>query len=258
MLVVLAIVLSSFNHLSAQTADPKASRDYIQIKVYHATDSNGLAVIGQYLQRSLLPALNAEGFTRTGFYSAIDNDTAKDKRLYVITALPSLSQLEKLNAVVDKTIADSITSPTYTKAAYNASPFARIETILLRAFEGAPQVKASGLKGDLSQRVYELRSYESPTEAFHQNKVKMFNSGEEDLFQRLGFNAVFYGQVIAGSAMPNLMYMTSFDNKAAREEHWKAFGADPEWKTMSAKPEYQHNVSKITIVFLRPMAYSKL
>jgi hypothetical protein len=86
----------------------------------------------------------------------------------------------------------------------------------------------------------------------------MFNSGEVELFQRLGFNAVFYGQVIAGGRMPNLMYMTSFDNKASRDEHWKAFGGDPAWKEMSSKAEYKNNVSKIDIVFLRPLGYSKL
>jgi hypothetical protein len=86
----------------------------------------------------------------------------------------------------------------------------------------------------------------------------MFNAGEVELFDRLGFNAVFYGQVIAGNRMPNLMYMTSFDDKASRDAHWKAFGGDPAWKTMSSKPEYQNNVSKIDIVFLRPVAYSRL
>ena len=35
--------------------------------------------------------------------------------------------------------------------------------------------------------------------------------------------------------MPNLMYMTSFENKAARDEHWKTFGSDPEWKKLKQK-----------------------
>jgi hypothetical protein len=86
----------------------------------------------------------------------------------------------------------------------------------------------------------------------------MFNEGEVQLFDRLGFNAVFYGQVIAGSRMPNLMYITSFDNKTIRDEHWKNFVVDPAWKTMSALPQYQNNVSKIDITFLRPTTYSKL
>jgi hypothetical protein len=58
--------------------------------------------------------------------------------------------------------------------------------------------------------------------------------------------------------MPNLMYMTSFDNKASRDEHWKNFGADPEWKRLSALPEYQHTVSKSDILLLHPAAYSEL
>jgi hypothetical protein len=86
----------------------------------------------------------------------------------------------------------------------------------------------------------------------------MFNQGEVELFDRLGFNAVFYGQVIAGSRMPNLMYMTTFENRTVRDEHWKTFGSDPEWKKMSSDPKYQNNVSKIDIIYLRPTAYSKL
>jgi hypothetical protein len=50
--------------------------------------------------------------------------------------------------------------------------------------------------------------------------------------------------------------MTSFENKAARDAHWKAFGADPEWKKLSSMPEYKNNVSHIDITFLRATAYS--
>lgn len=253
---VLALLSNKTVH--GQKMPSGKAREYVQIKIYHAADSFQLATINQYLQTALLPTLEKGNFKRVGFFTALDNDTAKDKRLYVFIALSSLQQLENVTALIDKTQVDSIAAPAYTKAAYNAAPYTRIETVLLRAFEGAPQVTISGLKGIVTDRVYELRSYESATEALHQNKVRMFNSGEVELFRRLGFNAVFYGQVMAGSQMPNLMYMTSFDNKAARDERWKAFSADPAWKAMSAKPEYQHNVSKNTIVFLRPMPYSEL
>ena len=70
--------------------------------------------------------------------------------------------------------------------------------------------------------------------------------GEIALFSKLQFNAVFYAQVLAGSRMPNLMYMTSFNNMTERDEHWKAFGADTDWKRMSSLPEYQNTVSKQT------------
>ena len=59
--------------------------------------------------------------------------------------------------------------------------------------------------------MYELRSYESPTEELHRIKVNMFNAGGEvTLFKRLDFQAVFYSDVLSGSRMPNLIYMVVF------------------------------------------------
>ncbi|MEO6149961.1 MAG: NIPSNAP family protein, partial [Mucilaginibacter sp.] len=85
----------------------------------------------------------------------------------------------------------------------------------------------------------------------------MFNEGNEiGIFNRLGFNAVFYGSVIAGSHMPNLMYMTVFANKQEREKHWNTFIGDAEWKLLSPQPQHKNNVSKIDITFLQAAEYS--
>ena len=108
-----------------------------------------------------------------------------------------------------------------------------------------------------SEHVYELRSYESATEALYKNKLHMFNEGGEiALFNKLDFNAVFYGDVISGSRMPNLMYMTCFENMAARDAHWKTFVEDPEWKRISSLPKYQHNVSRADIILMHATAYA--
>jgi hypothetical protein len=102
-----------------------------------------------------------------------------------------------------------------------------------------------------------LRSYESATEAYYKNKVEMFNAGGEiKLFDRLAFNAVFYGEVISGAKMPNLMYLTTFDNQESRDQHWKSFGESPEWKELIAMEKYKNNMSHIDITFLYPTAYS--
>ncbi|MBL0099100.1 MAG: NIPSNAP family protein [Saprospiraceae bacterium] len=87
----------------------------------------------------------------------------------------------------------------------------------------------------------------------------MFNAGGEvALFSRLGFNAVFYGEVISGSHMPNLMYMTTFDNKTSRDAHWKDFVQSPEWIKLIADPDYKNNVSKNNIYFICPTEYSDI
>jgi hypothetical protein len=85
----------------------------------------------------------------------------------------------------------------------------------------------------------------------------MFNEGGEvSLFEKLEFNAVFYAEVISGSRMPNLMYMTSFADMKSREEHWAAFREHPDWKRISSMEEYQDNVSKIDRIMLHHTAYS--
>ena len=58
--------------------------------------------------------------------------------------------------------------------------------------------------------------------------------------------------------MPNLMYLTTFANKADRDQHWDAFGKDAYWKVLSAKSEYKNNVSKNVSLFLYPAEYSDI
>ena len=131
--------------------------------------------------------------------------------------------------------------------------------MVLKAFPLMTSFQSPSLTGNKTERIYELRSYEGPTEQLYRQKVKMFNAGGEiALFKRLQFNAVFYAEVIAGSHMPNLMYMTSFNNRADRDEHWKRFGEDPEWVKLKAIPEYLNTVSKNDTILMNPAEFSEL
>jgi hypothetical protein len=145
----------------------------------------------------------------------------------------------------------------YINAPYDQPPYQRIESILLRAFKDMPVMQPTPLDGPRSERIYELRSYESATEKIFANKVDMFNDGGEiKLFEKLNFYAVFYSEVISGPKMPNLMYMTTHANQEARDANWDAFVKAPEWLEMKSLPKYQKNVSHIDIYFLYPTEYS--
>jgi len=74
------------------------------------------------------------------------------------------------------------------------------------------------------------------------------------MFTQLKMNPVFYGQVLAGSRMPNLMYMTSYENKAERDKLWASFGEV--YKSIRDLPQYLNNISHIQIFFLYPSNYS--
>jgi hypothetical protein len=202
-----------------------------------------------------LPSLHQKGFKDIGVFKPVETDTA-DRRIYVFIPFKNWKSIETFTASAGAPNSFDANNQDYTDAAYNKPPYSRLETIILTAFVTRPQPVAPKLTGDRVNRIYELRSYESPTEALHYNKVRMFNSGETDLFDRLGFNPVFYGSVIAGSHMPNLMYLTTFNDKADREKHWDAFGKDAQWKDLSSRKEFQNNVSKADITFLYPADYS--
>jgi hypothetical protein len=234
-------------------------RDYYEIKVYRLGNNEQVKRVDDFLKTAYLPALHRIGIGKTGVYHPIGNDTAKEKKVYIFIPLKSLEQLGTLEDLVvnDNTLQQA--GEGYWNAAYNDSAYNRMESIVLKAFPMMPSYSAPSLSGNKTDRVYELRSYEGPTERLYHKKVEMFNKGGEvALFSRLSFNAVFYAEVIAGSHMPNLMYMTSFNNKAERDEHWKVFGSDPEWTKLKNLPEYLHTVSKSDVLLLNPAEFSEL
>ncbi|MFI5186081.1 MAG: NIPSNAP family protein [Chitinophagales bacterium] len=248
---ILFILLLSWN------TDKKTTGEFYKLTIYHFKNAEQEKILDNYFQNALLPSLHRLKINNVGVFKSWANDTVTDKLIYVLIPASSLEWIVKLPDELKKDAAYSSAASEYLDAAYNNPPYARIETILLKAFPLAPQMKLPGLHADKKERVYELRSYESPTEKKFENKMQMFNQGDEiGLFKKLNFNAIFYSEVIAGSKMPNLMYMTSFENKADREEHWKTFVNDPYWKKLSAMPEYLNNVSHIDITFLYPANYS--
>lgn len=252
--LIFAIIVCLF---TKATTYKTPNGEFYQLSVYHFKTSAQIATTESYLQNVYLPTLHAMGIKNIGIFTSIDNDTAVDKKLYILVPIKKLEQLADI--AFQLTNSDLVKQDVsgYTTASYDKAPFERIETIVLKAFEKMPFMQIPQLTGSQLERVYELRSYEAATEPLYRQKVKMFNAGGEiALFKRLGFNAVFYAEVLAGSKMPNLMYMTTFNNKVDREARWKTFGSDAEWKTLSVMPEYQHTVSKIDICFLRPTSYS--
>ena len=235
----------------------KASAEFYQLSIYHFSNTVQEKILDNYLQNALLPALHKLNIKNVGVFKNHSNDTLADKTLYVLLPIQSTEEVLKIPAKLNADKVYQTAATEYINAVYTAPPYKRIETILLRAFSLAPKLLLPALKEPRRNRIYELRSYESATEKIFQNKVRMFNEGDEiGLFKRLNFNATFYGEVIAGGKMPNLLYMTCHENKSSRDANWKAFGADPYWKKLSAMPEYQHNVSHIDITFLYPTEYS--
>jgi len=255
--LLLFISLSFIVLLSSANLPKNLPRDYYLIQVYHCSKSSQIETIDAYLKSTLLPYLHQNGISKVGVFSPIDNDTSLDKRLFVWIPLKSINELEVLDQKIETLNPMGQDAVIHLENADSSLPYNRIEKILTKAFKFQPHYATKSTLTKSNNRIYEYRSYESPTENMHLRKVHMFNEGGEiDLFAQLNFNAIFYSKVIAGSSMPNLIYMTSFNNMDDRNAHWKAFSDAPLWKKISAAQEYLKTVNKNETVLMNARDYA--
>ena len=134
--------------------------------------------------------------------------------------------------------------------------YVRCERTILRAFPGIPRMHPP--PASKNPHLFELRTYESNNPSTLRRKIEMFQNGEAAVFERLGMNPVFFGEAIVGARLPHLSYMLCYDDLAARERLWKAFGSDPAWQKLRSQPGLSDAeiVSNISNVILRPAAIS--
>jgi hypothetical protein len=209
-----------------------------------------------FLDKHVLPAYQRAGAGPVGFFaSSIAPNTPF---LLTLASYPSLAAVEQTRA---KIAADSA----YGKAldAFNAQPglsYVRIDSSLLRAFDGFPTVVPPPNEGRRPARIFEVRQYESNNLTTLRRKIKMFNDGEIGVFKRLGMQPVFFGETLIGQNQPNLVYMLSYEDLAGREKAWRAFGADPEWKKLREMPGYSDAeiVSNISNYIVSPLPFSPI
>jgi hypothetical protein len=231
------MLLSSF-FLSAN-----AQTDIFEIRIYSLKSAAQIDATDLYLKDVFMPAMHRMGIKNIGVFKPISNDTARLKQIVLLVPYISLDVWRKTKTSIngDQNYQDN--AKTFLDADTAHLPFVRVSSTLLQAFEYSPKINPTPLKSN-PDAVYELRSYESPTEDLHRAKVEMFNEGGEIvLFKRLDFQAIFYADVISGSKMPNLEYMVVFSDTVSRNAHWKAFGNSPEWKAISVDPKYRNNIS---------------
>ena len=91
-----------------------------------------------------------------------------------------------------------------------------------------------------------------------QGKIDRLNAGEVPIFLDSGIQPVFMGQAILGDKMPNLTYLTVYEDQAAKDRGWDNFRKHPDWKVLSGVQKYKGSVSKIHKINLVPLTSSQL
>lgn len=235
-----------------------SGRQYYELRRYHLFSGPQQKLTNGYLENALVPALNRMGIKPVGIFDLYLGP--ETPTIYVLIPSASLDTLVtaelKLSGDEEylKAGAGFLTPPA------TQPPYDRIESSLMIAFEGYPQLTPPPVTAQHGARVFQLRTYESPTNHDHRVKVEMFNSGEFDVFRKAGFWSVFYGDTLVGPRLPNLTYMLSFPDLSELNAKWKAFGSDPDWKKLSTNPKfsYEQIVSNISNLILNPTSYSQI
>ncbi len=240
---------------SAQTP-AASSREYYQIRRYQLQNGPQTKLAESYFNDALIPALTRMGLGPVGAFSLnIGQETPAYYTLIPGTSAETIASLD-LKLADDADFLKA--AEPFWSAPATAPPFVRVDSSMLIAFEGHPKLTPPA--SNKAKRIFQLRTYESPSYGAHVRKVEMFHKGEFDIFAKAGCRAVFYADTLAGPRMPNLTYMLSFTDIDELNTNWAKFVADPDWKKLSTSPRYAYEqiVSNISNLILNPLPSSQI
>jgi NIPSNAP/TAT (twin-arginine translocation) pathway signal sequence len=228
-------------------------REIYQLRRYQLQSGPQLALANSFFADALIPALTKMGMGPVGaFQLTIGPETPA---YYVLIPSSSAAGLAELDLALSRDKEFLKAASPFWNATATAPAFVRVESWLLAAFEGWPRLTPPAEKG---KRIFQLRTYESPSYGDHVRKVEMFHSGEFEIFRNAGFHPVFFGDTLIGSRMPCLTYMLAFKDMSELEAKWDVFRNDQAWKKLSTSPRYASDqiVDNISNLILSPLECS--
>lgn len=250
-----AAVEASAPELAAESS-AVAKNQIVEVRTYTLVDAAAEAKLDQYLETALIPALLRQGLGPIGAFD--QSGEAEETQVLLLIAGPSVEAVTGAAAKLSKDAEYQTAAKDYLSTPANEPIVKRISSELLMSFDCWPQVTISDQKKANAPRLFEMRVYESPTENLGNLKVEMFNAGEVPIFLDCDITPVFMGQALVGDKMPNLTYMTVYDNDEARNAGWKKFSAHPDWQVLKAVKKYEGTVSKIHKSDWTPKSFSQL
>ena len=252
------VAASAFGLTRSVEAQAGAGREFYQVRRYALKSGPQTKLTEDYFAGALIPALGRMGIGPVGAFRV---DIGPETPVFYLL-VPGTSALALVE--LDLRLADDAAFLTAAEPFWNATAagpaFERVECWLLLAFAGWPRLTPPVSAASKGKRIFQLRTYESPSTGEHVRKVEMFHSGEFEIFLRAGFHPVFFGDALIGSRMPSLTYMLSFADQAELDAKWELFRNDADWKKLSTSPRFAYDqiVTNITNLILSPLGCSQV
>lgn len=243
-------VTPAVNSMAApSTLTSSSTKEIYEWRVYTLTGEG--SALDSFFRDVLIPAYSRKGIVVGAFTLYKKEDTEKRMLLFIY---PDISSYHKIKRDIWKDNAFRKEAQAFYDATAPTPAYVRFDSYLSEAFDKIPVHK----KADKNRTLFEIRTYYSPNEEANKRKVAMFNEKELAVFDKVGINPVFYGDILAGPGMPALLYLTWYKDEATRTTAWKAFGGHPEWQAMKDLPEYAYTATKVESTLLSPLPYSQL
>ena len=240
---------------AAGAAGPDKKTRFYALEQYFLKQGTQIGRVHELWSQGLLPAMNKIHNGPKIFLEALIAP-----HMPQVAAIFGYDSLEQMRSVTARLHEDQALVKAFERA--ESGPEALVEqqsTILLEATDYSPEIVAPE-KVPAAPRIFELRVYHSPTWRQLHLLHQRFAGPEIKIFHRVGVHPLLYTQTIIGPNMPNLTYLIPFDNLAAREKAWNAFGADPEWiKVRQESIDKGGQISSvIQIALYKATAYSPI
>lgn len=248
---------ATVGNVTAQEPASRSSEFYL-IRQYHLQAGPQMKLTESYFGDALIPALTRMGMGPIGAFHLDFGPVAP--AFYVLIPGSSVEALAELDLRLAQDSTFLKAAGPFWNAPAMAPAFLRVESSLLKAFEGWPRLTLPATSAAKGKRIFQLRTYESPSNGDHVRKVEMFQAGEFQIFRNADVHPVFYGDTLIGPRMPNMTYLLSFANMAELNAKWDAFNSDPLWKKLSTMPRYGFEaiVSNVSNLVLGPLAVSQI
>src|SRR5574340_1581420 len=240
--------------VAAQPPVGERKTNYFLLQTYYLRNSTQAPRINEFMSQGLLPALNR---VHSGPKIFLEGLVAAHMPQYaVIIGFPALEDVQALSGKMN---ADAELQKRFTVWEAGAEPpYEHYSQTLLKAADYCPEL--APLPPAPKPRVFELRTYHSPTWRQLRALHRRFAGPEIRIFQRTGVHPIIYSETLFGPSMPNLTYLTPFAGLAEREKAWDAFGSDPEWvKVRRESIEADGQISSVMqIALYRATSYSPM
>lgn len=238
----------------AAAAQTQVKTKFYVLERFFLENGSQPARLAEFFSKSLLPAMKK---VHNG--PVIVMEALAAPHMPQVVLIMGVESFDQMWSVSKSLFADKEFNAAFEKWEMGEQAYLSQESQLLEATDYSPEI-VTPAKPPSTLRVFELRTYHSPTARQWKLLHERFAGPEIKIFHRTGVHPLFYSSTVFGPNRPNLTYLIPFDSLAAREKAWTAFGADPEWVKVRAESIAKGGqISAISDISLyRAAAYSPI